>query len=96
MFVSGNVSTPSSETSQAVQANYQVEAVIASGGMGVVMRGKRQRDGHTVAMKAPRFNHGQARLRFTREARALATLQHPRIIRLLSILMPLHRVFPYL
>ena len=82
------MSTPSSETSQAVQANYQVEAVIASGGMGVVMRGKRQFncDGHVVAMKAPRFNHGQARLRFTREARALATtLQHPRIIRLLDI-----------
>lgn len=85
VFVDGNISTPGSSQNQPIKPSYHVESVIASGGMGVVMRGKRQRDGQIVAMKAPRYNHSQARLRFTREARALATLQHPRILRLIDI-----------
>lgn len=86
-FADGALSTPGEAASatSAVLGAYAVEGVIASGGMGVVLRGQRRQDGRVVAMKAPRSNHAIARQRFTREARALATLNHPNIVSLLDI-----------
>ncbi|MFW5845037.1 MAG: serine/threonine-protein kinase [Planctomycetota bacterium] len=64
---------------------YAVEACLAVGGMGVVLRGQRIRDHHPIIVKAPRRSDRQAAERFTREARALATCDHPYIPRLLDI-----------
>ncbi len=64
---------------------YVIEGPLATGGMGVVLRGRRRHDGRAVVCKAPRNSRPQARRRFTREARALASLDHPCIVCLLDI-----------
>jgi len=62
---------------------YEVEAVLGRGGMGVVYRVRRHRDGATLALKMILRGRGAtfAELaRFRIEAEALACLDHPNII----------------
>lgn len=62
---------------------YDVEAIIGSGGMGVVLRGFDRELHRPVAIKMilPRLsNNGVAKQRFAREARASATVLHPNVI----------------
>jgi formylglycine-generating enzyme required for sulfatase activity/predicted Ser/Thr protein kinase len=67
---------------------YAIEEQIGAGGMGVVYRGKRLRDGQAVAVKVLRLPAGadpaEFRARFRREARVLERLDHPGIVRLLD------------
>jgi serine/threonine protein kinase/Tol biopolymer transport system component len=61
---------------------YEFVNVIGQGGMGVVYRGRDSRLGRDVAIKmiSPAFSADPTRLvRFTREARVLASLSHPNI-----------------
>ncbi|MDA3962812.1 MAG: serine/threonine-protein kinase [Planctomycetota bacterium] len=58
---------------------------MASGGMGLLLYGQRTHDAHPVVLKAPKQRDAEARLRFTREAQALASLDHPNVVRLLDI-----------
>ena len=62
---------------------YDVESVIGSGGMGVVLRGFDRELHRPVAIKMilPRLSkNGTAKQRFAREARAAATVLHPNVI----------------
>ena len=67
---------------------WRVEAVIASGGMGDVMRARRVVGDYeqTVAVKLLRegLQHGSLGRRFQAERRALAALQHPHVAKLLD------------
>jgi serine/threonine protein kinase len=61
---------------------YEILTVIGSGGMGEVYRARDTRLGRDVAIKVlpPVFTRDPDRLaRFEREARVLATLNHPNI-----------------
>ena len=61
---------------------YQIEALIGGGGQARVYRGRDVRIGKTVAIKvlpAGWLDGPDARLRFDREARVLAALNHPNI-----------------
>jgi serine/threonine-protein kinase len=64
---------------------YRVDGPLATGGMGVLLHGRRVADNRDVVLKAPRVDRNQARERFTREARALASLDHPGVVKLLDI-----------
>ena len=55
---------------------YEIVAPIGAGGMGEVYRARDTRLGRDVAIK---ISHGQFTERFEREARAIATLNHPNI-----------------
>ena len=62
---------------------YDIEGVIGSGGMGVVLRGFDRELHRPVAIKMilPRHSkNGTAKQRFAREARAVATVLHPNVI----------------
>lgn len=62
---------------------YEVSGVIGSGGMGIVLKAYDRPLDRTVAIKvlAPRLaSSGAARLRFAREAKAVATVLHPNVI----------------
>jgi serine/threonine-protein kinase len=62
---------------------YQIEEIIGSGGMAVVYRARAE-DGRTVALKVlfpPPNAAAEIRLRFEREARTAARLNHPAIVR---------------
>lgn len=63
---------------------YRLEDRLAGGGMGVVLRGRDRRD-RPIVIKAPRTNDERARARFTREARALSSLDHGNIVPLRDI-----------
>jgi eukaryotic-like serine/threonine-protein kinase len=63
---------------------YRVDGTIGQGGMGQVFAAWDERLDRPVAIKVlpdARSNDGSARARFWREARALATLDHPGIVR---------------
>ena len=60
---------------------FQVEALVASGGMGMVFRGRDLLDGQAVALKVLLRQGHSATERFLREAEALAALSHPAIVR---------------
>ena len=60
---------------------FQVEALVASGGMGMVFRGRDLLDGQPVALKVLRRQGYDPTERFFREAEALAALSHPAIVR---------------
>src|SRR5262245_55796931 len=67
---------------------FEILERLASGGMGEVYRARDTRLDRTVAIKviAPdRITNPQARLRFEREARAIAALNHPHICHLNDI-----------
>jgi protein kinase-like protein len=64
-------------------AGYEVEAVIAQGGMGVVYRAHQIGLGRSVALKViagDRADDPTFRARFVREARLAASLDHPNVI----------------
>jgi tetratricopeptide (TPR) repeat protein len=67
---------------------YRVDGPLGKGGMGEVLRGFDERLHRAVALKrigaGPR-EHPEARARFWREARALAALDHPGIVRIHEI-----------
>lgn len=62
--------------------DYKVLAPISSGGMGAVYRARRQPSGEEVALK--QLLEGTGARRFEIEARLLATLDHPRVVRVLD------------
>jgi hypothetical protein len=66
-----------------VFAGYEIEEVVGRGGMGVVYRAVELRLGRPVALKviAPQFAEDPlARMRFVREARTAASIEHPNVI----------------
>jgi eukaryotic-like serine/threonine-protein kinase len=60
---------------------YRIEERIGAGGMGVVYRASDTKLGRSVALKVirPELLHDEGLARFEREARVLASLNHPRI-----------------
>lgn len=64
---------------------YRIDGHLASGGMGLVFHGVHVASGRPVVLKAPRSRDERARLRFNREAKALASCRHANIVRLLDI-----------
>src|SRR5512140_2680101 len=60
---------------------FEVEALVGSGGMGKVFRGRDLVDGQAVALKVLHRQGPLATERFLREAEALAALAHPAIVR---------------
>jgi tetratricopeptide (TPR) repeat protein len=62
---------------------YRVLGELGSGGMGVVFRAQAA-DGRLVALKVLTTTHDVAAERFSREAKALARVQHPGVIPLLD------------
>ncbi len=62
---------------------YEITGVVGAGGMGVVLKAHEQALDRVVAIKvmAPHLaNHGSARKRFAREAKAAAAVIHPNVI----------------
>jgi len=60
---------------------FEVEALVGSGGMGMVFRGRDAMDGQAVALKVLQRQGATSTERFLREAEALAALAHPAIVR---------------
>jgi serine/threonine protein kinase len=68
-------------------ARYQTRGIIGQGGMGMVFRAQDLQLGRDVAIKVLLFEGArESRLqeRFTREAKMMASLDHPNIVKLLS------------
>ena len=66
-----------------LDGRYRIESVLGTGGLGVVYRASHVGLGRDVAVKVlhPSFNvEPEIQERFAREARALSTLAHPRIV----------------
>ena len=64
---------------------YEVEAVLGCGGMGVVFRARHQRLNRVVALKMAAtgaYAGPQERVRFQREAEAIAALHHPNVVQI--------------
>jgi len=76
-------------------ANYVVEREVARGGQGVVLAAKHASLGTPVAIKLLFEQDAEASERFLREAKTLARLQHPNLIRV-SDLGRLSNGIPYL
>ncbi len=69
-------------------AGYEVEAVLGKGGMGVVFKAKHLKLNRTVALKmllSGGFAGREERLRFQREAEAVAGLRHPNIVQVFDV-----------
>ena len=74
---------PTPEELSRLLPQYQIEALIGRGGMGVVYKGRQERLGRAVAIKllpAELAEDPNFVARFEREARTLAKLDHPGII----------------
>src|SRR5262249_56489900 len=78
----------SMRTGQALADRFVLERLAGSGGMGEVYRALDQRTGQAGAVKIMRRAQGHAALRFEREARLLAPLDHPLIVRHLAHCAP--------
>src|SRR4051812_32090990 len=63
---------------------YVVEAIIGSGGMGVVYRGRHGLTGALVALKTVQLDSAEHLAAFRREVQVLAGLHHPGIVRILD------------
>ncbi|HVY60233.1 MAG TPA: serine/threonine-protein kinase, partial [Planctomycetota bacterium] len=69
--------------------DYRIDALLGEGGMGVVYRGVHESLGQIVAIKMLHptlMEDEKIKSRFLREAQALARLNHPNIVRLISFL----------
>jgi serine/threonine-protein kinase len=66
---------------------YPVEEELGQGGMGIVLRGRDEALGRTVALKVlrPELAGARARARFVREARAAARVEHDHIVRVHAV-----------
>ena len=65
---------------------YRVEALLGSGGMGVVYRAKRLTDGRVCALKVIKHaRNPQVLARLSREALVMADIVHPNVVRILDI-----------
>ena len=67
---------------------YEVLDELGRGGMGAVYRGRDPETGQEVAIKVLLKGRGASahqRTRFDREARALAKVEHPNVVRLLGV-----------
>ncbi len=67
-----------------VAERFVVDEIAGSGGVGVVYRARDLRDGAPIALKFLFQSEAEGRLRFDREARVLATLEHQGIVRYVS------------
>ena len=61
---------------------YEIDAPISTGGMGAVYRARHGESGEEVALK--QLLEGGSERRFEAEARLLAALEHPRVVRVLD------------
>ncbi|WP_437677064.1 protein kinase domain-containing protein [Sorangium sp. So ce131] len=64
-----------------IDGRFEVDTLAGAGGMGTVYRALDRASGATVALKLLRESDAQAAARFVHEARALAGLEHPHIVR---------------
>jgi TolB-like protein len=64
---------------------YDVLSLLGSGGMGEVYRAHDSRLKRDVALKVLQLDSPDARIRFEREARAIAALNHPNIVTIYSV-----------
>src|SRR5215472_14472048 len=67
-----------------VADRFEVERLAGAGGMGAVYRAHDRHTGSAVAIKVLRMERGSKDERFAREARLLAELSHPRIVRYIA------------
>jgi serine/threonine protein kinase len=74
----------SSDVTGAAFGPYVVEAVLGTGGMGVVYRARHVTTGDPVALKTLRPGSPERFASFRREVHALANLRHPGIVRILD------------
>jgi eukaryotic-like serine/threonine-protein kinase len=63
---------------------FQLDRLVGTGGMGDVFRGRDLNSGQQVAVKVLRLPYKEQMVRFEREARVLAELDHPNIVRYLD------------
>ena len=67
-----------------IAGRFDLLELAGSGGMGSVFRARDRTDGATVAVKLLHDRSPEIRERFAREARVLASLRHPAIVRYLA------------
>ncbi len=85
-FPDGHSLLHKKETMEQQILNYHIEGLLGEGGMSRVLLGVDPLTGQKVAIKVlhPEFaQHDQVRMLFRREARLLAKLNHPNIVRLI-------------
>ncbi|NUP07040.1 MAG: protein kinase [Polyangiaceae bacterium] len=75
------ISSPTDAPRPTLEATYHLERVIASGGMGVVLAAKHKHLGTRVAIKVLHDTSPALKQRFLREARLVASLESPFIVR---------------
>lgn len=78
---------PQERIGQWLGGRYRLEAVLATGGMGVVFGAVDRVSGNDVAVKLMRPGHAaqlSKQQRFLREARTLADIHHPNVVRVLD------------
>jgi tetratricopeptide (TPR) repeat protein len=69
------------EAGDVVAERFEIEQLAGRGGMGEVFRARDRHSGATVALKVVSNGDAMATQRFAREARLLAELRHPRVVR---------------
>ena len=72
------------EPHEIIADRFEVERLARSGGMGNVYRARDRQSGDTVALKILRDTRASNAERFIREARVLADLKHPGIVRYIT------------
>src|SRR5688572_3757788 len=60
---------------------FVIDGVVASGGMGTIHRARDKRSGAVIALKLLFDDDASSLARFEREARSIADLEHPCIVR---------------
>ncbi|WP_437675661.1 serine/threonine-protein kinase [Sorangium sp. So ce131] len=74
-------SLPTLDAGSVLDERFAIERLAGAGGMGMVYRARDLRTGEAVAVKVMRVDDRAAADRFTREAKLLAGLDHPAIVR---------------
>jgi serine/threonine protein kinase len=69
-----------------IAGRYVLEAAIGEGGMGAVYRARPLADGPPVAVKVLKERSPEYLTRFLREAKLMASLEHPRIVKVHEVL----------